>query len=526
MYALPTLLTAAGTFDLPLSGRTAEQLVAVLVEHSSGPCAEQLAGLLVEPLGYDAPFALWAVCRSAQHDRDPLLTVDQLAGWLAGSLVEQLDSAATSHAEPPFDETKRSKNPSESRFGGLAGRSFGVAQLASRLAKSKSIDESQAYLLGLLHLAVEWLSATSSPTEHGAKPAARAKSARANAKPSQPAKKELAKALPAWLAAALNAVDQADGGQIHSVADCVAAAKKMTAAKASPPHGHPGFKFNRRQHQSEVAKVGRRWLEKSSSSRWLPHLVARLRALHDLERDFERRLEIEKLDSLKELAYGAGHEINNPLANISARAQTLLQDECDPQRRRLLASINTQAFRAHEMIADMMLFARPPQPQFGTIDLAELVRTVVDELAPQATAQQTELVYDTPTGPVIAQLDGTQIALAIRALCTNALEALAGGGRVELAIHPPRRAETQAANFDRTDETVQITVTDNGPGILPEVRRHLFDPFYSGREAGRGLGFGLSKCWRIVHMHRGRIDVESAPEQGATFTISLPVQAI
>jgi hypothetical protein len=68
-------------------------------------------------------------------------------------------------------------------------------------------------------------------------------------------------------------------------------------------------------------------------------------------------------------------------------------------------------------------------------------------------------------------------------------------------------------------------VADNGPGIGPDVRRHLFDPFYSGREAGRGLGFGLPKCWRIARSHGGRIDVESTPGRGATFVVTLPRRA-
>jgi signal transduction histidine kinase len=69
---------------------------------------------------------------------------------------------------------------------------------------------------------------------------------------------------------------------------------------------------------------------------------------------------------------------------------------------------------------------------------------------------------------------------------------------------------------------VGIVVTDDGPGILPEHRPHIFDPFYSARQAGRGLGLGLSKCWRIVGLHHGRIEVQSEPGQGACFTITLP----
>src|SRR3990172_466304 len=99
--------------------------------------------------------------------------------------------------------------------------------------------------------------------------------------------------------------------------------------------------------------------------------------MHD---EFSAELERQKLEAMKELAYGASHEINNPLANIAARAQTLLRDEADPQRQRKLAAIHRQAMRAHEMIADLMLFARPPAMNVAACDLPRLVQQVVDEL--------------------------------------------------------------------------------------------------------------------------------------------------
>ena len=85
-------------------------------------------------------------------------------------------------------------------------------------------------------------------------------------------------------------------------------------------------------------------------------------------------LEREKLASLKQFAYGLSHEINNPLTNISMRAQALLASEKDPDRRRALEAINAQAFRAFEMLADLMLFAHPPQPDLVSFDVAELLR--------------------------------------------------------------------------------------------------------------------------------------------------------
>ncbi len=69
---------------------------------------------------------------------------------------------------------------------------------------------------------------------------------------------------------------------------------------------------------------------------------------------------------------------------------------------------------------------------------------------------------------------------------------------------------------------MRIRMRDDGPGLRPEERRHVFDPFYSARQAGRGLGLGLSKAWRIVTNHGGRIEVQSQPGRGATFTIVWP----
>lgn len=230
--------------------------------------------------------------------------------------------------------------------------------------------------------------------------------------------------------------------------------------------------------------------------------------------EFASRLESEKLAALAEFAAGAGHEINNPLAVISGRAQLLLRDEKDPERRRDLALIHAQALRVHEMIADLMLFARPPQPQRQPCDAADAIDEAVRSLA--AVAQQRGAAVRVQTDPALSPLDAdpTQLVVALRALVQNALEAApAGRGAVEIC----------AVRGD--GGRVRISVRDNGPGIPPEIRRHLFDPFFSGRAAGRGLGNGLSKCWRIVTQHGGEITVDSPAEGGTTVTLYWPVNA-
>jgi len=245
----------------------------------------------------------------------------------------------------------------------------------------------------------------------------------------------------------------------------------------------------------------------------LAALLEKLARLDNLDQQFDRALEREKLDSLRELAYGASHEINNPLTNISSRAQTLLQDEADPARRKRLESINRQAFRAHEMIADMMLFAKPPDMVPVQFDLCELIEQVTCELCDDASAQGTALVTRGLTDVVLLSADRTHLSVAIKALCENSLQAVASGGQVTISL----------LSFDTE---ISISVSDSGPGIPAAVRSQIFNPFYSGREAGRGLGFGLSKCWRIVDLHKGSIEVESREGMGATFIIRLPRESV
>jgi signal transduction histidine kinase len=278
----------------------------------------------------------------------------------------------------------------------------------------------------------------------------------------------------------------------------------------------------------------------------------------DADSRFAATVEAAKLQALYNLAYGLSHEINNPLANIATRAQTLLIDEKDPERRKKLATINQQAFRAHEMIADLMLFARPPALRLESVDVASLADTIVAELQDQAQEQDTSLVRAGSEEPVIASLDPTQIAVALRALVVNSLEAVRTGGQVILDFgfsildsecgsqrpssdpeylvpgtqysrHPHPSvptphfpSHTLASNPKSKIQNLKLSVSDTGPGIPPSVRPHIFDPFYSGREAGRGLGLGLSKAWRIVTLHGGTLAVDSPAGGGAVFTIALP----
>ena len=214
--------------------------------------------------------------------------------------------------------------------------------------------------------------------------------------------------------------------------------------------------------------------------------------------------------AMAEFAAGAGHEINNPLAVIAGRAQLLLRDESDPERRRDLALMNTQAMRVHEMIADLRLFATPPELQWQSVDLSLLVGRLAEEMRPTARTGHGHVLGETSSFGL--HRSGSRAVDRCRSpLCQNALDALGQRGRIEIAVASD-------------GEEALITVADDGPGISPEQRPHIFEPFYSARQAGRGVGMGLSKCWRIVTCHGGRIEVGSLGGTGAVFTIRLPLK--
>jgi len=504
MQWLPTLVTPHGQFELPLSGQTAGKLVAALLRGpgSAGSefrCDEALAG---EALSADPALALWGFVRAEQAEPGRVVDLSQLALWLSGMLLTELSwRRETVNQSSTKSRPRPLPRPAQiEACGDLLGRSVGVAVLAAEIARDRKLDDRAAHELGLLHLAADWLKV----------------SARGSAK-------SPTDALPHWLQERLAVIETltakasaAESGPISpigTVDDAVATAIRLAVIKSGAGRSTPAFRFDRRAHKAQIDAARSQWLA-SGEPEVLVKLVERLSRLQELETNFARTLEFEKLESLKELAYGAGHEINNPLANISARAQTLLQSERDPDRRRLLAAINTQAFRAHEMIADMMLFARPPRPQLSGVDLGTLVGDVVQELSEQAASVGGALHVEAPGTPFEISADKTQLGVAIRAVCCNALESRTSGARVEIELCQPATSA----------ETVQIIIRDNGPGIPPEMRRHIFDPFYSGREAGRGLGFGLSKCWQIIRMHGGTVEVGASETGGAKFTLSLPLR--
>lgn len=434
---------------LPLWDATAVALSSALVCESQ----QQRLQRLQAALALDPVFTLWGVCRAWTTQRRSLDSFASIANWLSVSLLDELNWRKD---EATLAAQAEQASP--------ARRERIIDGLAMRLAIAESdLDPFgvavEPALVAQLHNTATWLS-------HGSK---------------QLARDEADDVCPPWLA-------QVVCQQLPEVAvgaDVRKAATQLADRLLSPTE---------------------------SAAELLRGVCQRLRRLNDLEADFTRQLHHEKLASLKEFSYGASHELNNPLFNISSRAQLLLKDEPHPERQQKLATIVSHALRASEMIKQVALFAHPPRPELSTTDVARVVQEVVKELQPFADERRSKLLVNAAQGSVTITADPNQLAVALRAICQNAL----------IAFERAATAGTVTVTVAEAGDGVQIAVADDGPGLDERSRRHLFDPFFSGYESGRGLGFGLSKCWQIVQAHHGAIDVNSEPGSGTTFTICLP----
>jgi signal transduction histidine kinase len=224
----------------------------------------------------------------------------------------------------------------------------------------------------------------------------------------------------------------------------------------------------------------------------------------------EERVRSEKLAALAEFAAGASHEINNPLAVISGQSQYLLQAEGDEGRQKALASIVRQVQRIHGILTELMQFARPARPHKQPQRLGGLLKASVEELRAAAEERAVAVSCDDADPALSVFGDGPQLQTALACLVRNAVQAAPGGGWVRVFCDGAR------------DGRVDVVVEDNGPGPSPAQQRHMFDPFFSGRSAGRGRGLGLPTAWRLAREHGGDVRFEPRPDGPTRFVLSLP----
>lgn len=262
--------------------------------------------------------------------------------------------------------------------------------------------------------------------------------------------------------------------------------------------------------------------------------------------DAQRQLvRAEKLASLGHLAAGIAHEVGNPLTAIGHYVELLEKRGGDPE---MLAAVENELGRIDGIVRGLLTYARPRSDVAGTVDVGATIRTVVDLLTRQGALRSVDFRADIERTMPVVNGKSDMLEQAIVNLILNAVDA-ASGGQVVLGASawryqrdrvPERRradsgAVSQAADQRREDTRrpwrpeiedgtpgVLVWVADSGPGVAPDARDLVFEPFYSTKDPGRGTGLGLAVVQRLVHEAGGVVWVDAAREGGAAFKFFLP----
>src|SRR5499425_2864983 len=226
-----------------------------------------------------------------------------------------------------------------------------------------------------------------------------------------------------------------------------------------------------------------------------------------------RLSEAERLATTGELAAGMAHEIRNPLAAI-VNATALLTDETGltaDERASTLAAIRAEARRLNRILSDFLQFARPQEARRSPGDIRQVVEHV-SGLIRDDHARAPRVDVKVAVDPAVPRFsfDRDQMTQVLWNVALNGVEAMNGRGRLSMEVA-------------REDSHVALAVSDTGPGIPDDVRPRVFEPFYSGKPNGSGLGLTIAE--RIVAAHGGRIDIDPSPGGGTRVTLRFPIEA-
>jgi two-component system cell cycle sensor histidine kinase/response regulator CckA len=272
-----------------------------------------------------------------------------------------------------------------------------------------------------------------------------------------------------------------------------------------------------------------------SRSKTIPYQgrLVQVTTCHDLSErrrseEEQRILEAEirqnqKLESLGTLAGGIAHDFNNILSIISGHAAALsgkLKAHAEAQA--ALHSINEASERGSAMVRQILTFARKSEADFRPLHIQDLVAELVKML--RVTFPRTiEISHSCPGDLPQVWMDPSQLHQALLNLCINARDAMAGTGKLEISTRLIT-GDDIASRFPAAagKRLVRIQVNDTGVGMDEKTRARIFEPFFTTKGRGRGTGLGLAVVYGVVRAHRGFVEVDSQPGQGAVFSLYFP----
>lgn len=253
-------------------------------------------------------------------------------------------------------------------------------------------------------------------------------------------------------------------------------------------------------------------------------------AYTELEETQQNLIRSEKLASVGRLAAGVAHEIGNPLSAVTGYLDMLEDEELDAETRRdIVERSQRQLQRIRTIIRDLLDFSRQetetePEP----VDLAECIREAIDLVEPQPRTRGVDITVELADDLPRVRADAAQMTQVIVNLLMNAADAIRQTAQTDAPADDDTIGSitiTAAQSSTEDTDTVELTVTDDGPGISTDDQANIFDPFFTTKEPGEGTGLGLAVVHRIVERHHGDISVTSPlpdTDHGTHFTVRLP----
>ena len=246
-------------------------------------------------------------------------------------------------------------------------------------------------------------------------------------------------------------------------------------------------------------------------------ITEKKRSAEELTRQRESLYQREKLAALGSLLAGVAHELNNPLSVVVARA-VLLEEQGNPAAQTAALKIRTAAERCARIVRTFLAMARQQQPERGPVAINDVISAALDITAYPVRTSSIEVKLDLARDIPLIHADADQLHQVLLNLIINAQQSLQD--------HPGPRHIRVTSGFDTRAQLVRVTVADNGPGIPAHLRARIFEPYFTTKPTGIGLGVGLAVSLGIVEAHEGTLTVACPAEGGAEFSITLPLGAV
>ena len=244
-----------------------------------------------------------------------------------------------------------------------------------------------------------------------------------------------------------------------------------------------------------------------------PGQVLLIKDVTETRRLQEQLAQLRRLSAMGEMAASLAHQVRTPLASALLYAGNLARGDLGPDaRQRFGDKLRAVLGHLEKVVKDMLTFARKGSFEVEDVSMLELEAALRQMLETGGGAPAVNFVLHNDAGEAVVQGNRDALISACRNLVDNAVQS--GGDEVRVEV---RLSVTDAGS-------VQIRVSDNGQGITPEVRDRLFEPFFTTRAAGTGLGLPVVQA--VVQSHGGSVSVDSDPGQGSSFALELPVRAL